>query len=204
MKQHLDDLSEIRSMMERSSRFISLSGLSGVFAGIFALIGAYFAYARIMQEPNNSVTDLSINATLVTYIALDGMIILALSILVSIFLTINQSKKKGVKIWDNTSRRLLINMAIPLATGGFFCIILAQNAPYLVDSATLIFYGLALVNASKYSFDTIRNFGFVQIVLGIICGFVDNWQYSLAIWTFGFGICHIIYGSIMYRQTDAK
>ncbi len=50
MKQHLQDLTEIRSMMERSSRFISLSGLSGISAGVFALIGAYLAYRRILED----------------------------------------------------------------------------------------------------------------------------------------------------------
>jgi hypothetical protein len=204
MKQHLDDLSEIRSLMERSSRFISLSGLSGVFAGSFALIGAYFAYSKIMHEQNNGFTDLSVNSPLVRYIALDGIIVLSLSLIISIFLTINQSKKKGVKIWDSTSKRLLINMLVPLVTGGLFCIILVKNAPYLVDSATLIFYGLALVNASKYTVDNVRNLGYVQIILGIICGFIDNWQYSLVIWALGFGLCHIIYGANMYRQSDAK
>jgi hypothetical protein len=204
MNKHLNDLSEIRHMMERSSRFISLSGLSGVFAGCFAIIGAYFAYIKIKHEEINGFADLSVNSPLVQYIAVDGLIVLGLSLFVSIYLTINQSRKNGVKIWDNTSRRLIINMLVPLVTGGLFCIILVKNAPYLVDSATLVFYGLALVNASKYTFDNVRSLGYIQIVLGITCGFVDNWQYSLAIWAIGFGLCHIIYGAFMHLQSDVK
>ncbi len=46
-KEQLEALSDIRSMMEQSSRFISLSGLSGIFAGITALVGAGLAYLRI-------------------------------------------------------------------------------------------------------------------------------------------------------------
>jgi predicted lysophospholipase L1 biosynthesis ABC-type transport system permease subunit len=53
MNQHLEDIAEIRAMMERSTRFLSLSGLSGVFAGTFGLIAsglAYFRISRIITE----------------------------------------------------------------------------------------------------------------------------------------------------------
>lgn len=48
-EEQLQQLSEIRLLMERSSRFISLSGLSGVGAGVSALIGSAIAYWRIEQ-----------------------------------------------------------------------------------------------------------------------------------------------------------
>ena len=40
---YLRDIGEIRSLMERSSKFISLSGWAGIFAGIYALAGVYVA-----------------------------------------------------------------------------------------------------------------------------------------------------------------
>lgn len=201
MKQHLEDISEIRSLMERSSRFISLSGLSGIFAGSFALIGAYFAYSHLTESfQNSSEQYLTLNSPIVRFLAIDGLLVLILSLVFAVYFTARQSKKKGLKIWDKTSKRLFWSMIIPLITGGLFCIILFQHAPQLIDSATLIFYGLALLNASKYTFDNVKYLGFAEILLGLICGMVNDWHLGLLFWAIGFGLCHIIYGIVMYRE----
>jgi hypothetical protein len=201
MQQHLEDISEIRSLMERSSKFISLSGLSGIFAGSFALIGAYFAYSQLSESfKNSSEQYLTINSPIVRFLVIDGALVLILSLLFAIYFTARQTKKKGLKIWDKTSKRLLLSMMIPLITGGLFCIILFQHAPQLIDSATLIFYGLALLNASKYTFDNVKYLGFAEILLGLICGIVNDWHLGLLFWAIGFGLCHIIYGIVMYRE----
>lgn len=200
MNQHLQDLTEIRSMMERSTRFISLSGLSGVFAGTFALTGAYFAYERILQESTDALQN---DSSLLRFIATDGAIVLILSLSFSVYFTLRKAKKKSLKVWDNTSRRLLFNMAIPLVTGGLFSLILLKHAPHLIDSATLIFYGLALVNASKYTYDEVRYLGYIEIILGLICGLLDEWRLGLLFWAVGFGVLHIIYGILMYRKYES-
>ncbi|MFC0181129.1 hypothetical protein SAMN04515674_11981 [Pseudarcicella hirudinis] len=200
MNQHLQDLTEIRSMMERSTRFISLSGLSGVFAGTFALTGAYFAYERILQESTDALQN---DSSLLRFIATDGAIVLILSLSFSVYFTLRKAKKKSLKVWDNTSRRLLFNMAIPLVAGGLFSLILLKHAPHLIDSATLIFYGLALVNASKYTYDEVRYLGYIEIILGLICGLLDEWRLGLLFWAVGFGVLHIIYGILMYRKYES-
>ena len=50
--QHLDALRDIQRIMQRSSRFISLSGLSGIAAGVWALVGAIFAHKWIQDYYN--------------------------------------------------------------------------------------------------------------------------------------------------------
>jgi hypothetical protein len=201
-KEHLQTLSEIRSMMERSSRFISLSGLSGVFAGIFALIGAYFGYMKL-GEYNYSYRSLnndSINDAIIYFVTI-GAIVLFASISIGVLLTIRNSKKKGIKIWDSTAKRLLINLMIPLITGGLFCLILLfQGNIVLVASATLIFYGLALINASKYTLNDIRYLGICEIILGLMAAIYIG--YGLFFWAAGFGILHIVYGAAMYFKYE--
>jgi hypothetical protein len=201
MKQHLKDLSEIRTMMERSSRFISLSGLSGIFAGSFALIGAYFAYAKLTGFMKDMpIQSISLNTPIAKFLIIDFSLVLGLSILFSIYFTVIKAKKNGQKIWDPASKRLIISVAIPLLTGGLFSLILLKHAPQLIDSATLVFYGLALINASKYTFDNVKYLGYVQIILGLACGFVNEWHFGLLFWALGFGVGHILYGIIMYRE----
>ncbi|HEY0030502.1 MAG TPA: hypothetical protein VGC65_07080 [Bacteroidia bacterium] len=203
-KEHLQAISDIRSMMERSSRCISLSGLSGVFAGVFALIGAYLAHMKLESFcqsyrtiEGESLDDLTI------YLIKIAAAVLFSSLLVGSLLTMRNSKRKGLKIWDSSAKRLLINLAIPLATGGLFCLVLLYHGiVVLVAPATLIFYGLALINASKYTFNDIRYLGFCEIILGL--GAAVYVGYGLYFWALGFGILHIIYGAMMYYKYERK
>ena len=202
-KQHLDSLSEIKNLMERSTKFMSLSGLSGVIAGILALAGAVLAYMRITYYavPENinrfSYSEISINTRLTQELFLIAAMILILSVSFAILLTVRESKKNGQSIWDKTSKLLFTNLMIPLATGGLFCLILLYHNAYIfVAPATLIFYGLALVNCSKYTVTEIRYLGLLEIALGLLSAiYVGR---GLIFWAIGFGILHIVYGTMMH------
>ena len=59
---YIQDIAEMRSMMERSSKFLSLSGLAGIMAGIYALSGAYIAYKVFYFNPDEMVYSNSIQS----------------------------------------------------------------------------------------------------------------------------------------------
>jgi len=201
-KEHLQALTDIRSMMERSSRCISLSGLSGVFSGIFALIGAYLAIDKFetASDKYRVIGGAELIDITIFFFEIAGAVLVS-SLLVGTLLTIRNSKLKGIKIWDNSTKRLLINLAIPLIAGGLFCLVLLFHGIIgLVAPATLIFYGLALLNASKYTFDDIRYLGLCEIVLGLAGSFFTG--YGLLFWAIGFGLLHIIYGTVMYFKYE--
>lgn len=202
---HLKQISDIREIMERSSRFISLSGLSGIFAGLFAIIGAGTFYYYCQNELGVDI--LSSNHT--RLIMLDdkvfiraliiATITLFLSIACGIFFTTRKAKRKGLEIWHKTTWRLIINLAIPLITGGIFCLLLMKYGLFaLVGPCTLIFYGLALLNGSKYTLEEIRYLGISEITLGLLSMFFIG--YGIAFWAIGFGFLHIIYGWFMYKK----
>jgi len=202
--EQLNALNDIRKMMDRSSRFISLSGLSGVFAGITALVGAYFANLEIVNYVNRDLEtayfDVSIEFNLIKI----GLLVLIIALTGGILFTYRQSRKKNLPIWDKTAKKLLINLAIPLATGGLFIAALLyvhSNAYGLIAPSCLLFYGLALVNASKYTYTDIRFLGFCEIILGLIAMF--NIGYGLYFWAIGFGVLHIIYGAVMYFKYES-
>jgi hypothetical protein len=206
--EHLETLTEIRSLMERSSRFISLSGLSGVFAGIFALIGAAVAYMYLNLELSKpwyyeQVTRNSAPPFTRFYLFffLDAIAVLVASISVGVYFTIRKAKQNGQTIWDASSKRLLINLLIPLTTGGLFCLILLYHGLIgMIAPATLLFYGISLLNASKYTLDDIRYLGICEIILGLIASIYIG--YGLLFWAAGFGILHIIYGVVMYKKYE--
>jgi hypothetical protein len=201
---HLNTLNDIRSLMEKSTKFISLSGLSGIFSGTFALIGAWVAKSYIStltKDDYSKMMDGTLNHEFYLYFILIGGSVLTLSLGFGVYFTIRKARKNKVKVWDKTSQRLFINLALPLISGGLFCLILGYHGLIgLIAPVTLIFYGLALLNASKYTLDEIRYLGICEIILGLVASIFIG--YSLLFWAIGFGILHIIYGSVMYFRYE--
>lgn len=205
----LHTLNEIRNLMERSSKFLSLSGLSGVFAGIFALIGAAAAYVRFKTDYISDVLqpitsyDSYAKTGVIKFLFMDGFLVLFFSLAVGIFFTVRKGQKRGLQLWNGSSKRLLVSMLIPLGTGGIFCLAMFYYSYiWLVFPATLLFYGLALVNASRFTYPEVFYLGMSEIGIGCIALFLTG--YSLIFWAVGFGILHIIYGLTMYNKYDRE
>jgi hypothetical protein len=196
---YLNDLAEIRSLMERSSKFISLSGWAGILAGVYALAGAFIASYFLNFNPK-SIYSRSLNADFSSVYFL-GIAVLLVALVSAILLSKSKAAKKGEQIWNATSRRMLSSMAVPLLSGGILLLILISKSIIgLILPLSLIFYGLALYNASKFTFSEVKFLGFVQISLGLLSSYFI--EYSLLIWALGFGIAHIIYGIYIYFKYE--
>lgn len=208
-EKYLKDLSEIKNMMNRSSRFISLSGLSGVFAGCYAILGAVMAkmvlnsntsyYNESYESVSSGIANTDVTLQLVTI----ALAVLVLAIGTAIFLTTRKARKNEQKIWDSTSKRLVVNFFAPLIAGGLFCLVLLQyNLIGLIAPSMLIFYGLALIHASKYTFADLKGLGYANLILGLVA--TQFIGYGLYFWAIGFGLFHIIYGIWMHNKYDRK
>jgi hypothetical protein len=197
----LEQLQHIKSMMEKSSRFVSLSGWSGISAGLCALVGAYLAYGKIknISTRNEYDNSLSNRDELFIELTIIAVGVFLAAFILSFLFTYLQSKKQQRPIWDATSRRLLINTFLPILVGGIFILKLIEAGNIeLVASACLIFYGLGLINGSKYTLGEVRYLGYSQIILGVISLFFL--YHGLLFWSLGFGVMHIIYGIAMWRK----
>ncbi|HEY8928221.1 MAG TPA: hypothetical protein VIM55_03460 [Mucilaginibacter sp.] len=202
-KEIQDQLTSIRSLMERSSKFISLNGLSGVLAGIYALIGAAIAYRIVYQGPTIIYADLSRAKypESITQLFIVAMSVLILSLASGVILTKNKAKRKGQPIFGKISQSMLFHMAVPLVTGGLMILIFLYHGFYgIVGPASLIFYGLSLVGASNFTFTMVKYLGISEIILGLIAACLPG--YGLLFWAIGFGVLHIVYGSVMYFKYD--
>lgn len=200
-KNYHEDLSHIRSMMERSSRFLSLSGLSGVFAGITALVGSAYAYF-VMQREGVSYFDgqqISFSNALMIELVLTGLVILVVAVTLGYIFTVRKSKRNQVSMWDQTTKRLLVAFVIPLIVGGLVCLaMLFHGMLVFVAPMTLIFYGLALVSAERYTLSDVKYLGLCEIALGILSLFFLGWGFLA--WIIGFGALHIVYGLVMHKK----
>ncbi len=202
-QKYIDDLQDIRKMMNRSTQFLSLSGLSGVFAGTYALIGAWFANAIIKEavEKDYYVRYRDFENLLFFKVAGIGAVVLLLSVISALIFTNLKAKKQGESIWNTTSKRLIVNFMIPLFAGGIFSLILLRHSYFgLVAPVTLIFYGLACINASKFTHRDVRYLGLTILIIGLINAEYPG--YGFECWSLGFGVCHIFYGAIMYFKYD--
>lgn len=207
--QHLENLTEIRSIMERSSKFLSLSGLSGIAAGITACIAGTYVYIDVQKDNSERMLGDSIfsqeitNERLIFYVLLAGAT-LFVSLALAYYFTRRNAKAKSLAIWDATAKRLLIDMAVPLIVGGLFVLIqlFYYHIVTIAAGSMLIFYGLALFSASKYTVNDTRWLGIGEIILGLLA--LVYYGYGLLFWIAGFGILHIIYGSVVYFKYDVE
>ncbi|WP_202615315.1 hypothetical protein [Algoriphagus kandeliae] len=203
MRNPENELAEIKSMMERSTRFISLSGLSGVLAGIYAFLGAGIAWYWVYYPSSGLGFDSEINSTadLQSKLLVVAILVLFLAIGTAYLLSQSKSQKKSQKFWSPASKRFLLALFIPVIAGGFFSFALIHKSAYeFLAPATLTFYGLGLISASHFTLGEIRNLGIGQLVLGILAAFFPD--FGLICWALGFGLLHVIYGSMMYYRYD--
>ncbi|KAA9338847.1 hypothetical protein [Adhaeribacter soli] len=206
MNQQQDQLAtlhEIRNIMDRSSRFISLSGLSGVAAGVSALLGAAVVKWYLVTHGINYNENLGrgLSNEVIFFMLSAAALVFILAFCSAAYFTIRNARKSNHRVWDSKTERMLVNLFIPLAAGGIFCAVLFyHNLLFLVAPAMLVFYGCALLNASKYTLSDIRYLGIFEIVLGLLAGFFVG--YGLLAWTVGFGVLHMVYGMLVYFKYE--
>ena len=197
MNKSIDDLKQIRSMMERSTKFLSISGMSGVAAGISALLGATAAWFVVYEHWH--ITRISLLADLL----LIAVCVLLLAGGSGFYFSLRKARKNGSKFWMPATRGILVDFATPMISGGLFCIALlwhGYTGP--AQAATLVFYGLALIAAGARTYRDVKMLGLCEIGLGILSAFLP--RYGLYFWAFGFGILHILYGIIMHYRYDRQ
>jgi Ca2+/Na+ antiporter len=201
---YIRDIAQIRSIMERSSRFLSLAGWAGIMAGVYALAGAYIAYTVFDFNPDKLVYSTIQTRDLVA--GLPKVVFLAITVLIlaigtAILLSYKKAAKRGEKLWNALTKRLLINMAVPLIAGGLLILILIANGLIgLMAPITLLFYGLALYSASQFTYEVLRSLGLIQIGLGLLSAYFV--EYGLVCWALGFGVAHIVYGIYMHYRYE--
>ncbi|MGH2565511.1 MAG: hypothetical protein ACRDE5_13425 [Ginsengibacter sp.] len=198
----LQELQHIKKMMERSTKFSSISGFSAIAAGICALMGIWVVVKEIATWKEQHLDNLTANKDeLATQLLLTAVVTFSAAVVTSFIFVYLRCKKLGIPVLGMSARRVIINIAIPLFVGALFIFRLATLGSYeLITPACLIFYGLALINASKYTLSEIKHLGFIELGIGIINLWILG--YGLILWGIGFGLMHIIYGILIWWKYE--
>lgn len=200
MEKQTEDIRVIRELMEKSTKFLSLSGLAGVIAGTAALAGAAFAWFYLLRNP--AMTEFTRMQEMLILLAV-AIAVLCVSVGAGVWLAWRKSRRSRQPLLNKAAYRVLYAMAVPLVAGGIFCLIyLLRGDVRTVVSGTLLFYGIALVAASKHTYGEVHWLGLTEIALGLCAAFFD--RYGIVFWALGFGVCHIAYGLAMYLKYDRK
>lgn len=201
---YIQDIAEIRSMMERSSKFLSLSGLAGIIVGIYALVGTYIIYQIFNFHPESILSgeiEFESSSSQLSKVYLLGISMLILAVGTAVYLSAKKAAQKGERAWNPSSRRLLVQMAVPLSAGAILILILlTKDMIGWIAPLTLIFYGLALFNAGNFTYPEVKSLGIIQIFLGLVGAYFI--EYGLVFWAIGFGVFHIVYGIYMHFRYE--
>ena len=207
-KEQLEAIRDIRNLMEKSSRFRSLSGLAGVVIGIAAILAIAAAYLymgipinqreyyKLILDENGAP-----NASVFNFLLIDTILLLLFSIATVTTMAMKKAEKNGHRKWDGTAKRMTLHLAVPMLTGTIFSMLLLQHGLVaFIAPVSLVFYGLALFSTSKFTLDDILYFGIAEIVTGLLAAiFID---FGLLFWAFGFGVLHIVYGTRIYFKYE--
>ena len=207
------DISLIKNLMEKSSKFSNLSGYAIATTGLLALLGAvfvyfdlgisisekYISYAELINQTGNAnsiYTKIKLLVIIASLILLTSLLILYVSAKL-------KSERHDINLFNSSFSRALKSLFIPVFSGGVFCGFLILHKMYgLVAPATLIFYGLGLISASKYSYNELELLGYLELLLGTIASYYMG--SGLLFWMIGFGIGHIVLGVFIHYKYDKK
>jgi hypothetical protein len=120
---------------------------------------------------------------------------------IGFYMSRRNARQAGKNAWDGSAKRLAFSLLIPVFVGGIFSVLLIQlGLVALVAPVTLLFYGMGLLSASKFTLNAVYTVGLIFTGLGLLAtGFLS---YGLLIWALGFGLVHILYGFIIYVKYE--
>ena len=197
----IETLHEIRGIMNRSTRFLSLSGWSGVWAGSTALLGAYIAHGWLQTTDYLFVGSAGFFDNMTLRFVFLAISIFMVALAGGFYFTFRKAKRQEQSLWSNALRQMLTQLFCPIIAGGVFAIVFINHGNMMyIAPACLAFYGLALISASRYTLSDIRYLGMLEVGLGCVCLFFPG--YGLYFWAFGFGVLHILYGIFMWNKYD--
>jgi hypothetical protein len=205
-EESLSVLREIRSMMDGAGRFRSLSGKAGVYAGCYALAGWLGVHVWVGVSPlgvglMERLTAAGEGDGLLWVFVGVGVVVLVAALSTGLWMAVRKAAGRGESLWDAAARQVLSGLMVPWVVGGLYILTLFYHGHRLqVLPASLLFYGLGLVGASRHTLAEVRGLGFAFLLTGLAAALQPGMAHWY--WAFGFGLLHIGYGLWIHRRHE--
>jgi len=119
------------------------------------------------------------------------------------FFNWRKAKQHDIPFLEPSMQKMFVNLFIPLIAGSVYCLMLLNEKEFLlIAPSMLVFYGLAMINASRHTIVEIRYLGLVELILGLVAIFFK--EYGMWFWLAGFGFVNLIYGAYIYFNYERK
>ena len=180
----MDNLSFIRSTMERATAFTAVPGWGGVAMGLTALAAAPLAGSR---------------ATVGEWLAVWlGASVLALTI--GGWSMAVKARRAGTSVFSYSGRRFVLSYVPPLAVGGLLTLVLVRADLYPALPGTwLLLYGTGVVTGGAFSVRVVPIMGLCFMTFGAVALLAPS-AWGAWLMAGGFGGLHIIFGLIIARR----
>ena len=183
-----ENLRVIRALMERSTKFSTFSGLSGVCAGMASIIGCIITRLYIPDPGAFPVQFLALWST-----------VIVIAVGADYLLMKRRAAQVGKRVLSRLGKQMVIASVPGLGTGAIVTFYLLQH--HLLGSVYpfwMLAYGLAVSATGLFSQREVSLLGVAFLIAGAACLFATG--IGLPMMAVTFGGFHIVYGLAMSRK----
>jgi hypothetical protein len=179
----MDNLSFIRSTMERATAFTAVPGWGGVAMGATALGATALAHSR----PPAEWLAVWLSASVIA-LAIGGW---AMAL---------KARRGGTSVLSYSGRRFVLSYVPPLAVGALLTLVLMRAGLYdALPGTWLLLYGTGVVTGGAFSVRVVPLMGLCFMALGAFALLLPS-AWGEWLMAAGFGGLHIIFGLIIARR----
>ena len=180
----MDNLSFIRSTMERATSFTAVPGWGGVAMGATALVAA--AIAPLQGSPDGWLRVWLVEALVAGAIGSYAMA--------------RKARRSEGAALSRPTRRFLLSYAPPILVGALLTFVLHREGLFRVlPGLWLMLYGTGVVTGGAFSVRVVPVMGLCFMAVGAVA-LVAPASWGDPALALGFGVLHIIFGVIIARR----
>lgn len=186
-----ENLRVIRELMERSTKYSTFSGPSGILAGAASIVGCVVTHSLATRPPGS-------DSFRIPFLITWSMVIL-FAIGADFLLMKRRAARVGKRIVSRLGKQMVFAAGPGLGTGVLLTLYLLQhNMLTNVYPFWMLSYGIAVCAVGQFSQREVKALGVAFLLAGTLTLLMPGW--GLPLMALSFGGFHIIYALLISRK----